>query len=436
MSIAISPDIETEIAQFRETLASGRSDKLVRLFDYLLERTRAGQFPKETEIATDLFGDKPEFILAGNASVRVYVHRLRKKLEEFYADGRPVRISIPQGEYSVKVCDGSHEPGEGREDASEASGHARTGLQVLAALAAFVCLSGLTVWLLTSSRLLSDDPEIVGSPVWNSLHTNGNPNLIVAGDDFLFAQNNALRGTSQLVRDPLIRNGEALDVVLMRNPEHRGKLRDVDAHFLSAGTTLALAKLQAARLDSMAGGSRPTALTYGSQLTSQMLKAANIVYVGSIACLPPLLRNPLFNASGMKVGANYDELIDRESGRHFRSDGSVISEDRVATRDYGYIARLHGPSGNAIIVIMGTRDPAILQMAQLISDPSKMAMLGRDLPSADGDFEALYEVQTMGNVNVNERRLILRPVTAGDVWYRATASQRFPNDVPEADLSY
>ena len=430
MPLAIPPDVEAEIAQFRETIRSARSDKLLRLFDYLLERTRAGQSPNETEIASDLFGDEPDLLSAGNASVRVYVHRLRKKLEEFYSSGRPARISVPQGEYSIAISDGSGAASENSEDA----GKARAKRQLITVAIAFLCLSGLTIWLLASSFPGSDRADLARSPLWKPLMANGRPNLVVAGDIFLFAESKDNRGGSQLVWDPRIKNREALDVVVMRSPARKGNLRDVDAHFLSVGTSLALARLQTITLGLKRDDSTPVPLSYGSQLTSQTLKSANIIYVGSIACLPPLLRNPAFNASGLKVGSSFEELIDRASGKHFQSDGSIISEDRVATRDYGYIARLRGPSGNVIVLIMGTRDPAILQMAQLISDPSKIAVLARDLLDPNGNFEALYEVRTIGSTNVNERRLILRPVKADDVWYKATASQHFPDEVLEADL--
>src|SRR5258706_9997424 len=91
-------------AGLRARQARGRSDSLNRLFDYLAQRAAAGARPKEFEVAAAVFGRDSGFDGSQDATVRVAVHRLRRKLEEFYAGpGRdePVRLSIPRGEYRI-----------------------------------------------------------------------------------------------------------------------------------------------------------------------------------------------------------------------------------------------------------------------------------------------------------------------------------------------
>src|SRR3954463_15587946 len=80
----------------------GRSPLMQRLFEFLLECSLVGKAPKEIEVAVDAFGKGAEFDVSQDAMVRVYIHKLRRKLEEFYAGAgalRPVRLSIPKGEY-------------------------------------------------------------------------------------------------------------------------------------------------------------------------------------------------------------------------------------------------------------------------------------------------------------------------------------------------
>ena len=75
-----------ELAQaLRARQALGRSDTLNRLFDYLAQTASAGVRPKEFEVAAAVFGRDAAFDGAQDASVRVAVHRLRRKLDEFYA---------------------------------------------------------------------------------------------------------------------------------------------------------------------------------------------------------------------------------------------------------------------------------------------------------------------------------------------------------------
>ncbi len=67
----------------------GRSPLMQRLFDFLLECSIAGKAPKEIEVAVDAFGKGAEFDVSQDAMVRVYIHKLRRKLEEFYAGPGP-----------------------------------------------------------------------------------------------------------------------------------------------------------------------------------------------------------------------------------------------------------------------------------------------------------------------------------------------------------
>ena len=85
-----------ELAQgLRARQALGRSDGLNRLFDYLVQTSAGGARPKEFEVAAAVFGRSSAFDGAQDASVRVAVHRLRKKLESDPAN--PTLIKTVRG---------------------------------------------------------------------------------------------------------------------------------------------------------------------------------------------------------------------------------------------------------------------------------------------------------------------------------------------------
>ena len=93
-------------AGLRARHALGRSPGLNRLFDYLAECAQAGMRPKEFEVAAAVFGRDAGFDGGQDASVRVAVHRLRRKLDDFYASAgsdEPARLTIPKGEYRMVV---------------------------------------------------------------------------------------------------------------------------------------------------------------------------------------------------------------------------------------------------------------------------------------------------------------------------------------------
>ncbi|MBI5280034.1 MAG: PD40 domain-containing protein [Candidatus Solibacter usitatus] len=77
-----------------------------RLLEYLVERTLSGdlEFLKETNIGVEVFEREPGYDPKADAIVRVEAHRLRSKLEQFYADlqeERPVRLDLAKGSYAL-----------------------------------------------------------------------------------------------------------------------------------------------------------------------------------------------------------------------------------------------------------------------------------------------------------------------------------------------
>src|ERR1700752_2665061 len=104
---AVSPSDELmhQAEQFRASGLLGKPGTLSRLFDFLLTRSLEGGAPKETEIALQVFGKSPGFDVSQDAVVRVYVHKLRRRLEEFNsrASGSG-RIIIPKSEYPLLLA--------------------------------------------------------------------------------------------------------------------------------------------------------------------------------------------------------------------------------------------------------------------------------------------------------------------------------------------
>lgn len=81
-----------------------KNPRLSALLEYLCSRCFRGESDaiKEYNIATDVFGRSPDFDQSQDSIVRVEMHRLRKKLAEFYAaegSAEPVEIVIHSGRY-------------------------------------------------------------------------------------------------------------------------------------------------------------------------------------------------------------------------------------------------------------------------------------------------------------------------------------------------
>src|SRR5580698_11038472 len=94
--------------RIRAAGALGRSQLIQKLFDFLIECSATGRAPKETEVAIEVFGKDTQFDVAQDAMVRVYVHKLRRKLEEYYSaagHSDPFQLTIPKGAYRIVIHD-------------------------------------------------------------------------------------------------------------------------------------------------------------------------------------------------------------------------------------------------------------------------------------------------------------------------------------------
>ena len=111
----------------------GRSRTYTSLLEYLVGCSLEGRAPKEIEIAADVFGKGAEFDPTQDSLVRVYMHNLRQKLEQYASQrGDPLgyRLAIPRGEYRLVVESVTEEPaadaGSGRAELLAATRRGRT----------------------------------------------------------------------------------------------------------------------------------------------------------------------------------------------------------------------------------------------------------------------------------------------------------------------
>ena len=105
--------LEAARAELQGVLASAcfqRSPRLSALLSYLCAKTFAGEADhlKEYTIGVDVLGRPESFDPTADAGARVEIHRLRKRLSDFYRDegaGHSVRIEIPPGQYAPLFVD-------------------------------------------------------------------------------------------------------------------------------------------------------------------------------------------------------------------------------------------------------------------------------------------------------------------------------------------
>src|SRR5437588_10440859 len=106
--MATTADFDRERVELETLLGTGifnRAPSLAQLLSYICERHFQGEASqlKEYNVAVEALGRPPEFDQKRDSIVRVEVHRLRRRLKEYYegegAD-HPIHILIPSGRYA------------------------------------------------------------------------------------------------------------------------------------------------------------------------------------------------------------------------------------------------------------------------------------------------------------------------------------------------
>lgn len=391
----------------------GRSKTAERVFAYLIDRSISGSTPKEIEIAVDALGREATFDVTQDSIVRVHIHKLRRKLEEFYAGsgrGEPMRLVMPKGGYRFTLVSAAEAPVVEVQPIARFTVAKRRGWMA-AMLAAVVLVSGMAGAVLMDRVSRSQDPLIAvrEHPIWQGLFQDQRPIYVVVGDYYIFGESDPAGEVQRLVREFDVNSQQDLERYLQMHPEFENRYLDLQLAYLPTASASALSDV----MPLLGKASARTRVVTMSELSPAILKSAHVIYVGYVSGLGRL-ESLVFAGSRFAVGASYDELVDSKTQQRYVSEVPNWLRD-FKYHDYGYFSTFRGPNGNEIIVIAGTRDLALTQMAEALTSTSGLSELAARAGPATS-FEALYEVYGMDRLNLDGKLLVTSALNTAAIW--------------------
>ena len=418
MSDSVAVQIERHAEHIRASEVLGRSDQLRRLFDYLVECSRSGKVPKESVIAVEVFGRGTDFDVSQDAAVRVYIHKLRRKFEEFYAEHSqlgPERLTIPKGEYRLVLEYPAVEP-----PAPVPEVPAPTRMRNPWRLATFGSVAALIVVAVVAGLMWRQfaRPPFAGisdNPVWAKLLHDTRPITVVLGDYYIFAETDEMSQPQRLVREFSINSRSDLDQYLMDHPQMVDKYMDAQLSYLPTSSAYVMADI----MPLLKSTQRPVRVMMMSDLGPEALKSTDVIYVGYLSGLG-MLADATFSGSRFSVGGSYDELLDGKTKTRYVSQAGdryarpVEESGPMTYREYSLIAGFEGPSGNQMLIIAGMRDVGLMQAGEALTGASSLRQLSQRLPG--GPFEALYEVTGINSTNMASKLLVTSARKPVDMW--------------------
>jgi hypothetical protein len=398
----------------------GKPGPIPRLFDYLLERSLEGQPPKELEIAMAVFGKPADFDVSQDSLVRVYVHKLRRRLDEHYsrAGSAAARLVVPKGQYRLSIELGVETaeqpevavtvpPAAATPDTQQPPNPWRAWLLRASALLAASLLGAAITFFLLPRNENAELRSLRSSAIWAPLLADDLPITIVLGDYYLLGETDQASNVKRLVREFFINSGGDLLHQMEVNPEAMQRYRDLNLTYLPTASAFALQDVVP-----ILASQKPVRVMMMSDLNGTTLKNSHILYIGYISGLG-MLGDSVFAGSRLSLGGSYDELVDATTRTTYVSTPATNEVERYI--DYGYFASFPGPKRNRIVIVAGTRDLGVMHTAEAVTQVPSVAQITRQAGGATA-FESLFEVRGLAKDSLDAKLLFVSRLKGSHFW--------------------
>ena len=403
--VAVREHLEDVLASpsFRST------EKYSMLLRYLVDRTLADETPHEMDIAIDVFGKDQTYDPAESSSVRVCVHQLRKKLDEYYSRDNAqsaIRLNIPKGSYRVSF--GAPllpfvPPSVSGRSAVYERPKKRRLTAVSCLLAASLVVNAL---LLLQASLPLDSAKVpppAGEFAWEGLLEGPEPILIGLGDVFFFTEIDPYSKQQRYVRD--IRVNSVQELQRLFQDDIGANVHASELTYLPKSIALALeAVLPAANATG-----KPVSLKLMSEVTAKDLRENDFIYVGFLRSMG-VLGDYFLRTSNFSVESPFLGLSRKDTGETFAWSGDLFGQ----TRDYGLFAKMSGPGQGEIVVFTGISGIGMLHAVRALTDQASSHELERYLRTTlngiPSGVEVLFEVLGYDRVDLEARTTVVSAV--------------------------
>ena len=327
------------------------SEKEKKLLDYLVKKTMDKEYIKEAHVAIDVFKKDGDFDPSLDSTVRVYIGKLRNKLEKFYlsddSQNSSIVISIPKGHYEVNF--------EFKKR--------NTRLKRLKFISSTFIF--LTIILLTAfvthlieerNNLFGNAKVVTNNPIWKEYSKSEVPTLIVVGDFFFMSK--IIDDKRYIVRDAQINSQEefeqnGVDTLGFSSFDHTYSPSDMAACITSF-------------IPHLINTPKGLKIKQASLLTWDDINSNNIIFVGEFKTLYILNRLlPKFNIEYDLSKKSYF-LNDNNEPIHefdFDRDSDGFRNEHII------VTKRPGVNNNTITLILTLGRGGIDDVSQKLTDP-------------------------------------------------------------------
>lgn len=381
---------------FDKELISKQLDKIIEsrhfnkskiscdLLEYLVNATLEEKNPKEFTIGIELFGKKYGENVKPDANIRVYIHNLRKKLNDYYEDEGskdPLVFEIEKGKYKVSF-------------------NSRKDIRPKKKISFFYpFIISLFLLIVVSFFFISVKKQQVNPwknlPVWQDFADDDKKTILVLGDYFVFS-GLLPTGNIGIYRDFSINSEVDYEHLLDKKP--------VLVQSLTRSPLTYLSKMSAFCQNDIQKVFAKTGTELGIKLSSDIqptdLKDYNIIFIGNYKNMGLFenIVNELNFSFGISADSNQYILTDDPCAQVYSPENSNMKQT-----DYSLVIYTEGYNENHFLFFLSTQDIGNISTVSQMTNPSYLEQFRNEQlkPLNQHYFKALFKVEGINKTDLS-----------------------------------
>jgi hypothetical protein len=367
------------------------AEKYKILLQYLYKCYQSDKIPTEFDIAADVFYKDKDFNPAEDTTVRVYIYRLRKKLDEYYeGPGKhdPIVIQIQKGTYHIEFL--KHSELNKRKVLKFKQYLYPAIVFILLVLIAFLSIKYISV----RNQLYKNDDIRGDKLVWSDFTSNGLPTIYAIGSLYAYYYYLEQFDRSWLVRDDAINNELELNDFEEKYHLDKNNISIPDwkiipkSAALHYGKLLPIFQLKTSNLEL-----KPT-----DELKWNDIENNNIIYVGHFHNLNILNsifpRNRLISQVKSAEHGVKKYFIEVKTSEIDTLYPIILSENksRHLETDYVVVSKIPGPRNNVILFICSFSSMGRLKLIETLTSAKMLSELEQNILKTNNRTPKYFEM--------------------------------------------
>ncbi len=336
------------------------SQKNKGLLKYLVEASLKDKEINETIIADEFFGKGPDFYPLEDASIRVYISQIRKRLANYYlTEGKDdkIQIDIPKGQYAARFC-------------TINKNHIDTNTNSLKKLIfpiITIILSFVVIFLWIKYEQLMNKVEVVSqdNPIWAEYFEDNRPTLVILGDYFFMYLDRQGANPRFNVRDPRINSLEDFKEYNKQGPNGIENLKPLRHTYLRPSAVWGFMELQPILKSSKSS----FLVKQASEIDWEDISSHNVIFIGTFKQM--YLMKTLLKNINVEFSIYPNLLhINNEHGEEVQRFSSTLNDETRQYDDVSLIAKINGPNNNTIMLVTGFQEGGVIYGSKAICNPN------------------------------------------------------------------